>query len=503
MKKFAAPLAIVLAALAVRLLFLGEQSLWFDEAYSYWMSSHPVRQLLRLMLNDAHPPLFYLFLHFWEMAGRSEVSLRLPFVAFGATNCLLVYAIGKSAFNEKTGMLSAIFWAFSAVAANEETQARMYAMALTFSLLATYCLWRACLKPSLAGWSLYALAAALSLYTHYYTVFILFAHGIFLMSRRRYKESLFIGAALFAVFLPWLPSFLHQLTAGAGTHMSGTGPADLFFDFALMLGTGTLFPDKINIFVSLIGIGLLALGCWKTIQKDERAAWFLLPLFAVPCFIPFAIASSTPLHVFVFRYVILFTPYFIMLVVRGLAELPGAIGYACFTFFVLANLTMWILFVTGPAYQRQNWRDAAALLRRSMATGDAIFFEQPMCMFPLSYYLPEYLKVEPGNGTNFKLSNPTKKIGITWYMPEEGFFRRDEKAFGPPLENAARHSKRAWIILCETRPVDLKLLSWFLKNEPPPAYFRFKSVEKQNDINVYLFTSRGGESSTIRTPAER
>ena len=69
--------AITLLALALRVVRLDFQPLWWDEGYSVWFAYQPIGDMLRLTALDIHPPLYYALLGAWsQVFGWGPVSLR-------------------------------------------------------------------------------------------------------------------------------------------------------------------------------------------------------------------------------------------------------------------------------------------------------------------------------------------------------------------------------------------------------------------------------------------
>src|SRR5688572_21088179 len=74
-------------------LILIDQSFWLDEASQAMTSLRPLSEIIFNNLKDFHPPLSYIFTHFWIMFGRNEVWLRLLPVLFGVGTIYVGYLI--------------------------------------------------------------------------------------------------------------------------------------------------------------------------------------------------------------------------------------------------------------------------------------------------------------------------------------------------------------------------------------------------------------------------
>ena len=90
--------AVVLLALALRLLRLGFQPLWWDEGWSVYFAKTTLGSMARLTAVDIHPPLYYALLHFWiALFGASPLALRLLSVLAGtAAFCTTAEATASS-----------------------------------------------------------------------------------------------------------------------------------------------------------------------------------------------------------------------------------------------------------------------------------------------------------------------------------------------------------------------------------------------------------------------
>ncbi len=93
-------LVITLAAFALRLFHLAQQSLWYDEAFSVFLAQMDLGAITARTAADIQPPLYYYLLHFWTvLAGSSEFSVRFLSLWFGVLTVPLVYVAARRLFN--------------------------------------------------------------------------------------------------------------------------------------------------------------------------------------------------------------------------------------------------------------------------------------------------------------------------------------------------------------------------------------------------------------------
>jgi len=492
---------LALVALCLRLFDLGKQSLWMDEGFSVWAASNPLHRIYDILRVDQHPPFFYAFTHVWLYGGWTEFYLRLPSVICGTFTTLILYFFGKRLFSSKVGFLTALFWACAYVALEQETQVRMYAMATLFSLLSSFYFWKSIQDGTRRDWILYFITAGLALYTHYYSGFILTSQLLFLLSRREYKKTVKTAGILFLIFLPQLPTFWIQFEHHVSKSLPRISFTQLIIFAGNALGFENVFFEKYWFSVSLgiLSLGVIVTGLFRLKARSSNAIGFLVFLCLFPSLVPFAISYFTTNHIFLYRYIILFVPYYFLLFVAAMIALSDRFAGVFMLVLFALNLSLWGLFMEGPAFQRQDWRDASTLLRQHLKTGDAVFVQQAMSIPPLWYYLRDIIhldwtKPQPPDDTPLIAISPAGQLNTQWYI------LGGEKSV-PLLEKVALRSTRQWLVLCQSTLDDPheRSLSWFLHHRREVKSYKFRSFRPGNEIFVILFVAQNKEK---QKPAE-
>ena len=329
---------IVLAALALRLHRLGDQSLWVDEAMSVVFAARPLPELFHLLVtDDIHPPLYPVLLHYWMLiAGNSEFAVRLPSVLFGILLIPLIYVTGRrlesiAGLKERlpvslVGLVGAVIATTSAFYIGYSQEARNY-MAVTFmGMLSSYLLLVALDAPRWKNWLLYALSTSAALYTHY-TAFLLLAFQLLFVAltwrshRRFWKGWLASLAAVAVSYLPWLSYSIAQIE-----RISDYWPGTLQLDAAvrtsllLFVAGGGVGPNATPLPL-LLGVGLLFVGLLAMALGGSRGLSphliFLLLYLMVPSVLLFGFAYYRPK--FDPRYLLVVTPAFYLILAWGIA----------------------------------------------------------------------------------------------------------------------------------------------------------------------------------------
>ncbi|KKS98438.1 MAG: hypothetical protein UV73_C0002G0152 [Candidatus Gottesmanbacteria bacterium GW2011_GWA2_43_14] len=130
---------VFLVGLLIRVAAAAAFSFWLDEAAMFFTSRYNVTDLLLLQhWNVSHPPLYLLFLHFWQMLGSSEIFLRLPSLLFSGVTLYVSYIIGCRLKNRVFGLILLSIFAFSNYLISFSWQANTYALAVMLALLTVY-----------------------------------------------------------------------------------------------------------------------------------------------------------------------------------------------------------------------------------------------------------------------------------------------------------------------------------------------------------------------------
>jgi hypothetical protein len=175
--------AITVLAAALRLSTLGQQSFWYDEAFT---PVHVLRASLDTTLhNVVHtentPPLWYVLE--WGVSrvlGTGVVALRLLSALAGVATAPIAWAIGCELAGRRAAIVTAALVASSPLLVWYSQEARAYGLFVLMASLALLCFLRALRRPSMRRLAEFALSASLALLTHYFAVFLLVPMGLWL-----------------------------------------------------------------------------------------------------------------------------------------------------------------------------------------------------------------------------------------------------------------------------------------------------------------------------------
>lgn len=403
----AALLLIVALGATLRIYKLGAESLWLDEAFSIKISHNSLAGIIEETANDVHPPLYYFALHYWMLLfGDSEFSARLLSALFGILAILAIYKIAAQLFDRATGLLAASLLALSHFHLEFSQEARMYTLLTLLTLLSMHFflkLFERSRSSALVG---YVVSSALLMYTHVYSIFIIAAQNLYLLTllfaaradfKRVLKRWLLAQGILIALLIPWLSVLAQQVSRVQKDFWIPRLPPRAIYE-ALVMYAGSV--QLAWILLPLAGLGVF-LG-WKGRSEDKTVEsplpgqrerlltgrlkiYLLLWWTACPVVLPFAVSQfGSP--IFLPKYTIAALPAFIILAARGLLslrfhQLRLLVGLLLLYFSLIALKNYF------GAVRKDMWREAVARFEQLAKPNDLVLFSQQSGQFPFDYYL--------------------------------------------------------------------------------------------------------------------
>lgn len=214
-----------LVAFALRVFQLDKQSLWYDEAFSVYLSRFDLATITARTAADIQPPLYYYLLNVWmALAGDSEFAVRFLSLFFGVLTVPLMFVTARRLFNSNAALFASLIATFSALYLWYSQEARMYTLITFLGLLASYALLRAlAVEPSVSRrrtwWIVFVVANIAAVYTHYFAFALLafqFLYALYAVFVKRaashsLRAALLAFVVILIAFLPWVPFMLNRL----------------------------------------------------------------------------------------------------------------------------------------------------------------------------------------------------------------------------------------------------------------------------------------------------
>jgi uncharacterized membrane protein len=299
-------------------------SIWFDEAFSSYISQFSFAQIAHYTALDVHPPLYYWVLKLWEMLfGTSALALRSLSIFFGGATIVVAYAFARRQFGRLVAAVTLLFLTLSPMFIRYSDEGRMYTLAALIALGATYLLVKATETNRRRTWVLYGILVGLGMWTHYLIAFIWISHWVWraIITRQSTikwktfwpkfftKNWVIAHVVAIAVFLPWVPAMLYQLGViqVAGFWIGPVGPdsfSNYFTNLFLYLDHGQVFGWLAVVMLSiLLLLAVLAVKVYRSFNKAEKQKYLLVVVLSFAPVIIMFLSSLPPLRPdFVERY---------------------------------------------------------------------------------------------------------------------------------------------------------------------------------------------------------
>lgn len=394
-------------ATLLRLVALGAESLWFDEAYSVAFASADLS-----LLNFLRPGgfaftdknVYHILLHFWLFLGRTEFMVRLLSVIFGVMTVMVVLGVARRLFGWRPAAWAAGLVALSPFHIWYSREARMYVLAGLFAWMAVLAVVDTVRgRRTLRLWAAYVLCAALGLYTHTFSALVVAALNVWVGlvlvlepdRRKMLWEWLAANAALVALSVPWFVGISAQQSQGWWTWITQKYGVPTLRQLALLpvdFALSTIRPQWTWAFWVAAGCFGLALLLGAIPPLRNRRIWWqeggrewacAMLLLALPAAVAFVLAQFKPM--FVLRYMVPFAPAFAMVAGRGFCQIRRTFLRWAVTIPYVAGVAA-VLLVMYTVPQKEDWRGVAEYLTHSAPSGSTIFLVDEDIRVPLLHY---------------------------------------------------------------------------------------------------------------------
>jgi 4-amino-4-deoxy-L-arabinose transferase-like glycosyltransferase len=403
---------VALGAL-LRFAWLGQHSLWSDEAFVVWVTGFRWAEILAVLRNaDNHPPLYYLLMKGWvSLAGSGEAALRIP-SACASLLCLpLTYLLARRLSGTLTGWIATVLVAVSPFGIMAGQDARMYSLLGCLVVGSTLALVTSVERGRVVSWVVYGGTVAAMVYTHYLGLLIVLAHGVWVLGSQRKHLPAWVAsvAAVLLLYLPWLPSLwvqtlIHYRRCPDCGHLSALRAYEhLTAAFGLLAFGGSLFGmpgyfagSRLSLLAQVIVLlpFLVVLG-WGA--GPAASGWRDRLLIVLPLGLTLGATSVMALATAWFqpRWLSFLVPLVAIQFANGVVALaarwsrPGReVAAGVLTCgLVAAGLPVLAHYYGDPGSRPYNWRAAGVFVEHFREPGDLFLFVTPIPEMTLEYYI--------------------------------------------------------------------------------------------------------------------
>lgn len=392
--------------LAIRLAFITQKNLWFDEVFSWHLSMTSFYDIIVRTANDIHPPLYYFTLKIWNFVfGDSVVSMRLLSALFTSGALFFLYPVCRRFMDPLQSLLVILLYSLSPLNLYYSQEVRMSAMNLFLNLGSVYFLLKLTDNVPHANKFykdrtavLYIIFTAAAIYTHYFSFFVLTAELVFIVycyirSPREFRTFIYILASIAALYLVWMPDLLTHMSRGQSWRSPQGLPAvfDEYLNYSkdLSMGLYYYYADyRVVEYLKYIIYFIFTAALLGVFIKRRPFENKYLNLVLLTVFVPLLLAGLLSFNqkIEFYRYLSILVPYISILVVYGLVNsIYKPAGIIILGMFMLINI-YGIRTHFNFDFKNDDYRALISDVEQKFTPGERIYVEPHYNGWVIDYY---------------------------------------------------------------------------------------------------------------------
>jgi hypothetical protein len=365
---------LTLLGAILRFATLDLQSFGHDEAVTVFEVLQPgLADTVTAVVEDKEksPPLYYVLAWAWTAVfGLGEIGVRSLSALLGTLTIPVAYLAGHELASRRAGLVAAALVALNPYLIWFSQEARAYSLFILLSTLTLLFLARAIRRGGGRDLALWALCAAASFATHYFTAFLIVPEALYLLYRLRSGRALAAVAVAAAGAAAVAPIALIQNSGRPGI-LADTSLAERVLRTVTSFSSG----DQLALLTAASGVQLLSavvglaaaalagvgirLAFARGQARERRGALLAGALGSLAFLIPVVAALAGADLVNPRSMVVAVTPLLIAAAIGFGAQRSGRLGAgvgAALCVLFLVNLTVLLL---SPTLQRRDYRGVA------------------------------------------------------------------------------------------------------------------------------------------------
>ena len=371
-------LAVVLGGALLRLVTLGDQSVWYDEGLTRELVLKPFGSMIDAVVDTENtPPLFYALTYgITQIGSADEVGLRLVSAIAGIGTIVVAFLCGRDLvggsesereLGTRAGLIAAALVAVNPLLVWFSQEARSYALLSLFSAIAFWCFLRALGAPSRWAFIGWALSSAAAVATHYFAIFPLVAEAgwmLLTLGRSQARRMLIPALAAAGVAVVAIaPIAISQEASGRAESLTAEGLGQRIAQVPKQFLVGYDGPAQdLLAALSAALIVAAAVGLWRI--RDRRGVIAAVVVAIAAVVVPMA-AAVVGVDFLNTRNLLPGLVPVLVLAAAGFAALSQPWGVLA----PAALATVGVVTILGvnanPAYQRSDWRSLDAAIGES------------------------------------------------------------------------------------------------------------------------------------------
>ncbi|HMQ80842.1 MAG TPA: glycosyltransferase family 39 protein [Ignavibacteria bacterium] len=391
--------------LSLRLAFISQKNLWFDEVFSWHLSLDSFYGIIVRTSNDIHPPLFYFTLKIWNFVfGDSVAAMRLLSALFTSSSVFFLYSLSKRYLDPSKAMLVILLYSVSPLNLYYGQEVRMAAMNLFLNLGSVYFLLKLMDKPHdyhrifkekyAIPFVLFSVAA---IYTHYFSFFILAAELLYIVysyrkNPKQYIAYLYLLFFIGLVYLVWVPELISHFSRGQSWRSPQTIGLVMheYVNYIRDLNLGLYYYYSnltvvryITYFAALV-ILIAIIGLF--LKKKSLNSNPILIMFVLFVTLFLAGVISLRQKIEFYRYLSILVPYISLFVVYGIAKWNNKYFTTAIVGLLIAVNIYGVTIHYKFGFKNDDYRSLITKINSEFKPGERIYVEPHFNGWVINYY---------------------------------------------------------------------------------------------------------------------
>lgn len=379
-------------ALGLGLWRLGRRSFWYDEAFTVGIVDRPFGDVLwRITHWEVNQSPYYLLFTGWFRLGDSDAFLRFLSVLFAVAAVPAIFLLGRRIADARVGAVAAVLLALHPLAVQWGQQLRAYSMVLFGVIVATILLLRAVERPEDPRRAiLYAVVAAVTIYTQFFALLVVLAHLGWVALLRPVPRRV-VAASVAAIGVLILPLGWYLATYSGDPLAWVADATDNLGAVARGLTGGHL--DNVAVYGAAVAVGGSML--WWHLRDGEDdprtlphwkgvlpVLWLTVPVVVT------LVVSFTVKPLLETRFLIVVVPALVLVAAYGLCRVPWrSVAVALGLALVVGSVHGLHTWYTAPSLE--DWRAAVPVALTETGDDGELVLEPRLSLFAVRHYRPD------------------------------------------------------------------------------------------------------------------
>ena len=359
---------VILTVLGASLRFaaIGRQGFWIDEAYTAQLVHLPLGKMFGLIpQTESTPPLYYSIAWVWtRLFGDTEAGLRSLSALVGVATVPVAYAAGRQLITPRAGVIAAALTACNPLLIWYSQEARSYELLVLLTSISLLAFARARVAPARKTLSVWVIASALALTTHYYALLAVIPQAVWLLALYPRQRRVQVAAATIGLCgLALLPLAISQAET---TNAAWIGQLPLGLRLGQLIQFLVSFQAPVHILIKWIAVATMIIGLLLlTLRSDfgERRGALVASGLALGGFLLSMLMLTVGIDNLISRNLLaLWLPAALVLAAGLGARRAGLVGPVAAALLCATGIAVTLGVVADRKLERPDWRAVAHLI---------------------------------------------------------------------------------------------------------------------------------------------